>query len=80
MSDDMTMGAIADEYSLDFALEKAINAGVEMFIVSNNNANQTALMVNTIAKLIHDGKIKELQIDKAYNNIVNLKQRMKKMK
>lgn len=75
VSDDMTMGAIANEYPLDVAFEKAINAGVDMFILPNNTEDSTALAINTIAKLVKDGKVKEADIDRAYNNIIALKKR-----
>lgn len=76
ISDDMTMGAIANEYPLDIALEKAINAGVEMFIIANNFSDDTELLVNTIAKLIKEGRVKTSLIDNAYQHIVELKKRI----
>jgi len=76
VSDDMTMGAISDEYPLDFALEKGINAGVEIFIISNNTSDKTEFMVNTIAALIKSGKVQPSTIDKAYQHIVAVKNRI----
>jgi len=76
VSDDMTMGAITKEYPLPLALEKAINAGVDMFIVSNNQSNETMKMVNTIARLVKQGKIKRSTIDRAYQRIAKLKKRV----
>lgn len=75
VSDDMTMGAIANEYPLDVAFEKAIKAGVDMFIISNNTEDNTGLVINTIAKLVKDGRVSEAEIDRAYQNIIELKKR-----
>lgn len=76
VSDDFTMGAIANEYPLEIALEKALNAGVDMFIISNNTEDDTEKLVNTFAKLLKEGKIKEEQIDRANQNIINMKKRL----
>lgn len=76
ISDDMMMGAIAKQYSLEDALAKGINAGVDMFIISNNDGDHTAAFVNTIAKLIQEGKVSEKQIDQAYQRIIRLKNKI----
>lgn len=76
VSDDMTMGAIANEYPLEIALEKAINAGVDMFILANYTSHQTSEVINTIARLVIEGKVQQSRIDDAYNNIVKLKKSM----
>lgn len=73
ISDDMTMGAITDEYELTDALAHAINAGVDMFIIANHNSNHTRNVVLTIAKLVHDGTIKKERIDDAYRRVSVLK-------
>ena len=70
------MDAISQQYSLETALEKAINAGVDMFIVANHYTDQTANVVLTIAKLIHDKIIKPERIDDAYTRITKLKSRV----
>lgn len=77
VSDDMTMGAIKNVYSLEVAFEKAINAGVDMFIIANNNGNETERAVNTIAKLVKEGKVSQSQIDRAYQHIIKLKRRIR---
>lgn len=75
VSDDMTMGAITNEYEIEIAFEKAINAGIDMFIIANNTQNDTEKVISTIAKLVKEGKVSEQEIDRAYNNIVALKRR-----
>ncbi len=76
VSDDMTMGAITKEYSLSIALEKSINAGVDMLILANHDSDQTTKVINTIAKLVKNGRIKKSRIEDAYQRIVRLKKRL----
>lgn len=76
VSDDMMMGAIAKQYPLDLSLEKAINAGVDIFIISNNDSDNTAVFYNTIVKLVQSGRIRASQIDEAYERIVKLKKKL----
>lgn len=83
ISDDLTMGGITHYYApLDFEhalpliLEKAINAGVDMFIIANHDNDYTQKVINTIGQLVKDGKIKVEQIEEANKRIVTLKQRM----
>ena len=79
ISDDMHMGAISKHYGLEIALEKAINAGVDIVMFSNNSpdfydAEATSKAVRLIKKLIKEGKISEERIDEAYERIVRLKE------
>jgi beta-N-acetylhexosaminidase len=76
ISDDMAMGAIANRYPLDVALEKALNAGVDMFIVSNLNFDNTPEFVNTIAQLVKDGRVPQSRIEDAYQHVLSVKQRL----
>mgnify|MGYP005727340031 CR=1 FL=1 len=78
ISDDMHMGAIADNFELELAIEKALNAGVDMLMFSNNSpkAYDSEIVpkaISIIKKLLKEGKITEEQIDAAYNRIVALK-------
>lgn len=75
VSDDMTMSAITEYYPLSQAYEKAINAGVDMFIVGNHEGDYTPTVVLTIAKLIHDGKVSPARIEESYQRIMALKNR-----
>jgi len=76
VSDDLSMGAIAREYPLPEALQKAINAGVDLLIISNNSSDQTEIVINTIAQLVKEGKIPQSRIDEAYRRIITLKKRI----
>lgn len=76
ISDDMSMAAIAEHYSLETALEKGLNAGVDMFIISNYDNDYTPKMIITIAKLVRDGKVPQSRIEDAYQHVVAAKQRI----
>lgn len=64
-----------NEYPLETILQKSINAGVDMFIVKNIQRDDTNLVINAIAKLIKEGKIKKSQIHRAYNRIIQFKKK-----
>lgn len=78
ISDDMQMHAISSHYTLSESLWKGINAGVDMFIFSNNisgSSKYSPLKVHeTIRKLIDEGKISEDRINESYQRILALKQ------
>lgn len=76
-SDDMNMKAISAEYGLKDAIEKAINAGVDVLLFSgttfgNSTASATDL-VNMIVQLVKEKKIPERRIDESYKRIMKLK-------
>lgn len=78
ISDDMHMGAIEKHYGLETAIEKAINAGVDIVMFSNNapdfyDAEAASKAVALIKKLVKTGKITEARIDKAYQRIMAMK-------
>ncbi len=78
ISDDMQMAAISDNYKLDEAIITAINAGIDMVMVSNNSQNgydkNLAYKVKDIIfDAVKNGKIKERRIEESYNRIINLK-------
>lgn len=82
ISDDMHMGAIAQHYGLEIAIEKAINAGVDILMFSNNSrefydAEAAKKAVSIIKKLLEEGKITEEQIDNSYQKIMTLKNSLK---
>jgi len=77
VSDDMTMYAINRNYPLDVALEKSINAGANMFLIGNHQADDTPRVINTIARLVKQGKVNASLIEQSYQRIVKLKQRLK---
>lgn len=75
-SDDMQMEAIRSFYGLEFAIENALNAGVDMLIFANNSVYQSNIVpdaVKIILDLVEDGTISEERIDQAYNRIMEAK-------
>jgi beta-N-acetylhexosaminidase len=79
VSDDMQMGAIVNNYGYDEAIIKAINAGCDMLIISNNGAtyNEQAPYdaVDIILKAVKKEEISEQQINDSYNRIEVLKEK-----
>ncbi|OJJ14211.1 hypothetical protein BKI52_43865 [marine bacterium AO1-C] len=81
ISDDMQMNAIAKNYGLEEALEKSINAGVDIILFSNNgrdsyNQQTVPQVIAIIKKLIKDGKISRQRIDESYARIMKMKEQL----
>jgi beta-N-acetylhexosaminidase len=78
-SDDMQMKAISAEYGLKEAVEKAINAGVDVLLFSGNIPGQSQLtgsdIVSIILQLIIEGKVSVKNIEASYQRIMKLKHR-----
>lgn len=75
-SDDMQMDAIRTFYGLEFSIEKAILAGVDVLVFANNSVYQPDIVpeaVNIIKELINEGVITEERIDQSYQRIMNAK-------
>jgi len=80
VSDDMDMGAIADKYGTETAIEMAINAGNDILVFGNNltfDENRGSDVNKTIVKLVHRGKIKRSRIQESYNRIMKMKENIK---
>lgn len=89
ISDDMQMRAISNFYNFETAIEKALNAGVDMLLFSNNAApcpediadcqeipfdpNIAKRAINHIQHLLDAGKISEDRINESYQRIFKLK-------
>jgi beta-N-acetylhexosaminidase len=80
VSDDMAMGAIVSAYSFDVAIEKAINAGIDMLVLSNNGKSYEAQVaskaVAIIYSLVQKGRISEARVNEAYGRVVAVKSRL----
>lgn len=80
VTDDLNMGAIVDRYSLEKALELAINAGADMVIVGNNGKTYepglTARTIDLICALVRRGRIPRERIEEACTRIAELKARL----
>ena len=69
ISDDMEMGAVRDDYSLEERVVKAVNAGVDLLVFSNVKSRDTELGAKLhaiIANAVRDGRISRARIEKAY--------------
>lgn len=76
VTDDMLMGAIINNYSFEESVMLSINAGCDMFIYSGNLPKSiisiSKQFIDTVNKLIKEGKISEKRIDESYDRIVNM--------
>lgn len=78
ISDDMQMNAIASNYGFEDAVIRAVNAGCDILVLSNNS---TAVYdeklpyktVDVIYKAVKEGVISKERIDQSYERILNLK-------
>jgi beta-N-acetylhexosaminidase len=79
VSDDMEMGAVRDDYSLEERVVKAVNAGTDLLVFSNvklRDAELGAKLQAIIANAVREGRISRSRIEKAYGKIMLLKRRI----
>ncbi len=79
VSDDMQMGAIAQHYSFDTAIEKAILAGVDILDICNEafyDPDTAPKTIELVTSLVRKGVIPEGRIDESYRRITRLKRQM----
>ena len=79
-SDDIRMKAITLKYDFKTALQKAIDAGIDILIIGNNTdvfeENLVDQTVATIVQLVEEGQISETRIDESYQRIIRMKNRL----
>jgi len=79
ISDDMQMGAIADHYGFETAIELALEAGVDIILIGNNTAydeTAAARAVEVIKKMVRSGRISPDRVNRSYLRIQRLKQKL----
>ncbi len=80
-SDDMQMGAIAENYGFEDAIIRAVNAGCDILIFSNNGAEYDesvpARARDIILQAVLDGRIPEARITQSHARITQLKSKIK---
>jgi len=80
VSDDTQMGAITEHFSFAEAIIRAINAGCDLLIISNNGSTYDELApykaVDIIKDALQAGKISEAQIIRSLERIQALKSRL----
>lgn len=72
LSDDMQMGAIRDAFGYEDAVRLAINAGVDILTIANQQVFEEGIVgqtVDLIERLVGEGAISEERIDQAYGRI-----------
>lgn len=78
VSDDLYMGAIVQHYSYETAVEKTVNAGVDLLVLANDKAYRpdiVPLTIELLVRLVKDGKVSPGRIDQACRRIFALKSR-----
>lgn len=76
VSDDMQMKAISNHYSFEYAIQVALEAGIDIIVIGNNLKYEEDIAARTIAvikQLIQEGKLSEERIDESYKRIQKLK-------
>lgn len=78
-SDDMQMDAIRSFYGLEFSIEHALNAGVDMLVFANNSVYQPDIVPNAIQiiiGLVESGAVSEERINEAYERVIDAKRQL----
>jgi beta-N-acetylhexosaminidase len=80
ISDDMGMGAIADNYDFETAVKQAILAGNDILVYGNNigdfEPDLGTRVFETIMALVEAGDVPAERIEQSYARIAGLKQRL----
>jgi beta-N-acetylhexosaminidase len=77
ISDDMQMAAIRSHYGFETAIQKTLEAGVDLIAIGNNLVYEediAARTVGVIQNLVESGIIPEARIEASYQRIQRLKQ------
>jgi beta-N-acetylhexosaminidase len=74
ITDDMTMGAIVQNYDLSNAAVKAVNAGNDIVLVSRGYNNEVEV-INALKNAVLNGTISQRRIDESVYRILRLKQK-----
>ncbi|WP_088009229.1 glycoside hydrolase family 3 N-terminal domain-containing protein [Indiicoccus explosivorum] len=72
MTDDMTMGAIADHYGIGEAAVRSVQAGSDVILVAHGDENVIEA-IKAIRAAVLDGRIPEWRIDESVQRIAELK-------
>lgn len=80
ISDDLQMKAIYEKYGLHETLRYAIMAGNDIMLLGNNlkyTPNLGVVAQEEILRMVNDGEIPKSRIEKSYERIIKLKQKIK---
>jgi beta-N-acetylhexosaminidase len=76
ITDDMTMGAIVENYDIGDAAVKAVLAGADIVLVCHDNEKQVAV-IEALKSAVAEGTITETILDEHLYRILKLKQKYK---
>ncbi|WP_243158803.1 beta-N-acetylhexosaminidase [Clostridium cochlearium] len=76
ITDDMTMGAITNNYTISDSAIKSINAGTDIILVCHGYNNQTAI-ITSLKEAVKNGTITEDRINESVYRILKLKEKYK---
>ena len=83
VSDDMKMGAIAQNYSLEESIELAVKAGVDILLFGNNSSSYDPQIaqkaVHILRDLVESGTLSRDRIEQSYVRISDLKEKLNKI-
>lgn len=74
ITDDMTMSAITQNYTISGATIKAVNAGCDIVLVAKG-AKNSVLVLNTLKVAYQNGQLTEQRIDESVYRILSLKKK-----
>ncbi|TYS16575.1 DUF4309 domain-containing protein [Rossellomorea vietnamensis] len=74
MTDDMTMGAIVNNYGIGEASVQSLVAGSDILLIAHNNGN-VSTVYNSVLKAVENGVISEERINESVIRIINLKKK-----
>lgn len=74
ITDDMTMGAIIENYDIGEASIKAVQAGNDIVLVAHGNKNKVKV-ASSLINAVKDGSISEARIDESVERILHLKEK-----
>lgn len=81
VSDDMQMGAIVQNYSLEEGIELAVKAGVDILLFGNNSSYDSQIAhkaSNILRQLVESKAISRDRIQQSYLRIFDLKEKLNK--
>jgi beta-N-acetylhexosaminidase len=76
ITDDMTMGAIAENYDIGEAAVKSVKAGTDIVLVCHGNEKKLSV-INSLKKAAESGAVSQKRIDESVYRILKLKEKYK---
>ncbi|HEU5140184.1 MAG TPA: beta-N-acetylhexosaminidase [Bacillales bacterium] len=72
ITDDMTMGAIKENYEIDQAAVRAVNGGADIVLVAFNYEQQVSV-IHALKQAVKNGKISKKELNRSVGRILRLK-------